>query len=112
MDPLAHQFAEERGVPHQGASFSSTPKGAVRAASALSYNEFRMAMSLIFRTGDHALVMLGGDKFAVHEPPRKPRGSVASSRPAQPLSKIFTPKILPAAALLGVAPFAGAPPTF
>ena len=112
MDPLAHQFAEERGVPHQRASFSSTPKGAVRAASALSYNEFRMAMSLIFRTGDHALVMLGGDKFAVHEPPKKAQG-FCGVKPTGPATfKKFTPKILPAAALLGVAPFAGAPPTF
>ena len=68
MDLPAHRFLEERGVPHQRASFpADTPKGAASVARALGYAEAQMVKTLIFETGagDHALIMLGGDKSAI-----------------------------------------------
>ena len=68
MELPAHRFLEERGVPHQRASFpADTPKGAASVARALGYAEAQMVKTLIFETGagEPALVMLGGDKSAI-----------------------------------------------
>ena len=68
MDLPAHRYLEERGIPHSRASFpADTPKGAASVARALGYAEAQMVKTLIFRTGagEHALIMLGGDKSAI-----------------------------------------------
>ena len=68
MDLPAHSFLNERGIPYQRLSFSSdTEKGAANVAKALGYEEAQMVKTLIFVTGagEHALVMLGGDKSAI-----------------------------------------------
>ncbi len=74
----AHRFLEEYGVPHQRTTFSpDTPKGAASVAHALGYHESQMVKTLIFRTGagEHALVMLGGDKSAISGRLKKALGS-------------------------------------
>ena len=68
MDLPAHSFLDERGIPHQRLSFPpDTEKGAANVARALGFVEAQMVKTLIFvtGTGDHALVMLGGDKSAI-----------------------------------------------
>jgi Cys-tRNA(Pro)/Cys-tRNA(Cys) deacylase len=68
MDLLAHGFLDERGIPYQRLSFSpDTEKGAANVARALGFEEAQMVKTLIFvtGTGEHALVMLGGDKSAI-----------------------------------------------
>ena len=78
MDLPAHRFLEERGVPHQKLVFPpDTEKGAANVARALGYHESQMVKTLIFRigTGDHALVMLGGDKSAISGRLKKALGS-------------------------------------
>ena len=68
MDLPAHRFLNERGVPYQRLSFpSDTEKGAANVARALGFVEAQMVKTLIFvtGTGEHALVMLGGDKSAI-----------------------------------------------
>ena len=68
MNLPAHRYLEERGIPHSRASFpADTPKGAASVARALGYAEAQMVKTLIFRTGagEHALIMLGGDKSAI-----------------------------------------------
>ena len=68
MDLPAHGFLDERGIPYQRLSFSpDTEKGAANVARALGFVEAQMVKTLIFvtGTGEHALVMLGGDKSAI-----------------------------------------------
>ncbi len=68
MDLPAHKYLEERGIPHRRLEFpSTTEKGAANVAHALGYAESQMVKTLIFETsaGEHALVMLGGDKNAI-----------------------------------------------
>ena len=68
MDLPAHGFLDDRGVRYERLSFpSDTEKGAANVARALGYAEAQMVKTLIFITGkgEHALIMLGGDKSAI-----------------------------------------------
>ena len=68
MDLPAHRFLNERGVPYQRLSFpSDTDKGAANVAHALGFAEAQMVKTLIFvtGTGEHSLIMLGGDKSVI-----------------------------------------------
>ena len=68
MDLPSHRFLDERCVPYRRLSFSpDTEKGAANVARALGFEEAQMVKTLIFvtGTGEHALVMLGGDKSAI-----------------------------------------------
>ena len=68
MDLPAHQFLDERGVAYTRLSFpDDTEKGAANVAHALGYAESQMVKTLVFvtGTGEHALIMLGGDKSAI-----------------------------------------------
>ncbi len=68
MNLPAHDFLEERGIPHRRLEFpATTEKGAANVAKALGYAEAQMVKTLIFETatGERVLVMLGGDKNAV-----------------------------------------------
>ncbi len=78
MDLPAHRFLDESDIPYQRLSFpSDTEKGAANVAYALGYSEAQMVKTLIFVTGagEHALVMLGGDKSAISGRLKKALGS-------------------------------------
>ena len=78
MDLPAHRFLDERGIPYLRLSFpADTEKGAANVARALDCSEAQMVKTLIFTTGsgEHALVMLGGDKSAISGRLKKALGS-------------------------------------
>ena len=78
MDLPSHRFLKDHGVAHQRLIFPpDTEKGAANVARTLGYNESQMVKTLIFRTGtgEHALVMLGGDKSAISGRLKKALGS-------------------------------------
>jgi len=65
----AHKYLDQRNIPYQRAEFPpDIEKGAASVAHALSYKERQMIKTLIFElgdTGEHILVMVGGDQNIV-----------------------------------------------
>ena len=65
----AHEYLDQRNIPYQRAEFSpDIEKGAASVAHALGYEERQMIKTLIFElgdTGEHILVMVGGDQNIV-----------------------------------------------
>ena len=88
MDLPAHKFLDDRGVPYRRLSFpADTEKGAANVARALGYAETQMVKTLIFTTGagEHALIMLGGDRSAISGRLKRALGSrnIKLADPAQ-----------------------------
>ena len=86
MDLPGHRFLEDHGAAHQRLVFPpDTEKRAANVAWALGCNESQMVKTLIFPTGtgEHALVMLGGDKSAVSGRLKEPLVRGISSWPTQ-----------------------------
>ena len=86
MDLPAHRFLEDHGVAHQRLVFPpDTEKRAANVARAMGCNESQIVKTLIFRTGtgEHSLVMLGGDKSAVSGRLKKPLVRGISSWPTR-----------------------------
>ena len=74
----AHRLLDRLGIPYQAVQFPpSTEKGAGNVARALGCRESQMVKTLIFEadTGEHVLVMLGGDQNAVSGHLKKAVGS-------------------------------------
>jgi Cys-tRNA(Pro)/Cys-tRNA(Cys) deacylase len=64
----AHDYLDRLGIPYETAEFSPTiEKGAASVARALGFRERQMIKTLIFEfdTGEHILVMVGGDQSIV-----------------------------------------------
>ena len=64
----AHDFLDEKGIPHERLSFpGSTEEGAANVARMLGYEEGQMVKTLLFEAGDgeRVLVMVGGDRSAI-----------------------------------------------
>lgn len=64
----AHTYLDDHQIPYQRLEFpTDTPKGAANVAHALGFSERQMIKTLIFTvvdTGEHILVMVGGDQSA------------------------------------------------
>ena len=78
MSLPAHVHLERLGIPHERRSFSSeTEKGAAQVAHALGLREHQAVKTLVFATdtGEHVLVMVGGDRNAVSGHLKKAIGS-------------------------------------
>jgi len=62
------QYLDAHNIPYRKASFpTTTEKGAANVAQALGYRERQMIKTLIFTvidTGEHTLIMVGGDQSA------------------------------------------------
>ena len=74
----AHLFLDSLGIPYEAKSFpTDTEKGAANVARALGFSERQAVKTLIFQadTGEHVLVMLGGDQNAVSGNLKKAIGS-------------------------------------
>jgi Cys-tRNA(Pro)/Cys-tRNA(Cys) deacylase len=74
----AHEFLDEKGIPHRALDFPpETEKGAANVARALGYKERQMVKTLIFETGtgEKVLVMVGGDQSAISGHLKKAIGS-------------------------------------
>lgn len=74
----AHKYLDEQDIPCQRAEFPvDIEKGAASVARALGYNERQMIKTLIFEldTGEHILVMVGGDQNIVSGLLKKVAGS-------------------------------------
>ena len=74
----AHKYLDEQDIPCQRAKFPvDIEKGAASVARALGYNERQMIKTLIFEldTGEHILVMVGGDQNIVSGLLKKAAGS-------------------------------------
>lgn len=75
----AHKYLDQRNIPYQRAEFPpNIEKGAASVARALGYNERQMIKTLIFElgdTGEHILVMVGGDQNIVSGLLKKAAGS-------------------------------------
>jgi Cys-tRNA(Pro)/Cys-tRNA(Cys) deacylase len=75
----AHEYLDQRNIPYQRAEFPpDIEKGAASVARDLGYNERQMIKTLIFElgdTGEHILVMVGGDQDVVSGLLKKAAGS-------------------------------------
>jgi Cys-tRNA(Pro)/Cys-tRNA(Cys) deacylase len=62
----AHEYLNQHNIPYQAQTFpTSTEKGAANVANALGFRERQMIKTLIYMladTGEHILVMVGGDQ--------------------------------------------------
>jgi Cys-tRNA(Pro)/Cys-tRNA(Cys) deacylase len=62
----AHEYLDQHSIPYQAKTFpTSTEKGAANVANALGFRERQMIKTLIYTladTGEHILVMVGGDQ--------------------------------------------------
>jgi Cys-tRNA(Pro)/Cys-tRNA(Cys) deacylase len=74
-----HEYLNKLNIPYQRAEFPpEIEKGAASVARALGYNERQMIKTLIFEladTGEHILVMVGGDQNIVSGLLKKAAGS-------------------------------------
>ena len=73
-----HLYLDERNIPYEARSFpSDTEKGAANVAKVLGFPERQAVKTLIFQvdTGEHVLVMLGGDQNAISGNLKKAIGS-------------------------------------
>ena len=75
----AHEYLDKLNIPYVKAEFPPTiEKGAASVARALGYKERQMIKTLIFElgdTGEHILVMVGGDQNIVSGLLKKAAGS-------------------------------------
>lgn len=74
----AHHYLDQHNIPYEAKSFSpETEKGAANVAKALGFAERQAVKTLIFQldTGEHTLVMLGGDQNAISGNLKKALGS-------------------------------------
>ncbi len=74
----SHLYLEQLNIPYEPRSFSpETEKGAANVAHVLGFSERQAVKTLIFQvdTGEHVLVMLGGDQNAVSGNLKKAIGS-------------------------------------
>jgi Cys-tRNA(Pro)/Cys-tRNA(Cys) deacylase len=74
----SHIHLDDRNIPYETRSFpSETEKGAANVARALGFSERQAVKTLIFHvdTGEHVLVMLGGDQNAISGNLKKAIGS-------------------------------------
>ena len=75
----AHEYLDRHNIPYERVEFSpEIEKGAASVAHALGYNERQMIKTLIFElgdTGEHILVMVGGDQIIVSGLLKKAAGS-------------------------------------
>src|SRR6185295_15463894 len=74
----AHLYLDELNIPYQARSFpAETEKGAANVARALGFSERQAVKTLIFQmdSGEHVLVMLGGDQNAISGNLKKAIGS-------------------------------------
>jgi Cys-tRNA(Pro)/Cys-tRNA(Cys) deacylase len=74
----SHLFLDQRRIPFEARSFPpETEKGAAHVAKALAFPERQAVKTLIFQvdTGEHVLVMLGGDQNAISGHLKKAIGS-------------------------------------
>ena len=74
----AHAYLDERNIPYEPRSFPpETEKGAANVARVLGVPERQAVKTLIFQmdTGEHVLVMLGGDQNAISGNLKKAIGS-------------------------------------
>lgn len=73
-----HLYLDERNISYEARSFPpETEKGAANVARALEFSERQAVKTLIFQadTGEHVLVMLGGDQNAISGNLKKAIGS-------------------------------------
>jgi Cys-tRNA(Pro)/Cys-tRNA(Cys) deacylase len=78
MDLPAHTYLDRLGIPYTRRSFpATTVKGAANVAVALGYRPRQMVKTLLFTvdTGEHVLVMVGGDQNAISGHLKKAIGS-------------------------------------
>lgn len=74
----AHLYLDQHNIPYEAKRFSpETEKGAANVAKALGFAERQAVKTLIFQldTGEHTLVMLGGDQNAISGNLKKALGS-------------------------------------
>lgn len=74
----SHVYLDERNIPYERKSFPpETEKGAANVARVLGFSERQAVKTLIFQvdTGEHVLVMLGGDQNAISGHLKKAIGS-------------------------------------
>lgn len=74
----AHEHLDRLGIPYERREFpATTGKGAANVAHVLGFRERQMVKTLIFaaRTGEHVLVMVGGDQSAISGHLKKAIGS-------------------------------------
>jgi Cys-tRNA(Pro)/Cys-tRNA(Cys) deacylase len=74
----SHIYLDERNIPYERKSFPpETEKGAANVAHTLGFSERQAVKTLIFQvdTGEHVLVMLGGDQNAISGNLKKAIGS-------------------------------------
>jgi Cys-tRNA(Pro)/Cys-tRNA(Cys) deacylase len=66
MPVPAHDYLDQQNIPYEAKNFpTSTEKGAANVANALGFRERQMIKTLIYTlgdTGEHILVMVGGDQ--------------------------------------------------
>src|SRR5215216_4380020 len=73
-----HDYLDTRNIPYERKSFPpETEKGAANVARVLGFSERQAVKTLIFQvdTGEHVLVMLGGDQNAISGHLKKAIGS-------------------------------------
>ena len=74
----SYEYLDKHNIPYAKAEFPpEIEKGAASVARALGYNERQMIKTLIFElhTGEHILVMVGGDQNIVSGLLKKASGS-------------------------------------
>lgn len=74
----SHLYLDERDIPYEARTFPpETEKGAANVARVLGFPERQAVKTLIFQvdTGEHVLVMLGGDQNAISGNLKKAIGS-------------------------------------
>ena len=75
----SHEYLDKWGIPYVKVEFPpEIEKGAASVARALGYNERQMIKTLIFElwdTGEHILVMVGGDQNIISGLLKKAAGS-------------------------------------
>lgn len=74
----AHLYLDQHNISYEAKRFSpETEKGAANVAKALGFAERQAVKTLIFQldTGEHTLVMLGGDQNAISGNLKKALGS-------------------------------------
>ena len=89
----SHTYLEERAIPYEARSFPpETEKGAANVARVLGFSERQAVKTLIFQadTGEHVLVMLGGDQSAISGHLKKAIGSRDIQMAAPELVKEIT----------------------